>query len=331
MLKYFRKNDPHRIIALVLLLIATRATYFCYGVSIFDGVENHTLHFGPLYNLVSHIPGINEPSILGIFIAALLVLFNAVFLNTLFIRNASFQESSYIPAVIYIVLMSASPDFYVLSPVLLGNIFILISLSYLFNHLRFRGSEENILSTGFSLGLACLCYPPYFWIYLFLLIIYLLYSQAILHRYFLMTWGLMLPILLTWLLFFLLDQGQLFLKNFLLQTLTVQGLTTIPNNALKFLLPATVPGVIAFIQQFLDGNMTNHQILIKNCMRWIAVFGILIFVVFGRENMGTLSLLICAISYFTTSFLISVRKKSLGEIVLLIMLLSAIATSLSLY
>lgn len=331
MLGYFRKNDPYRIIALVLVLIVTRVVYFWYGGSVPLTPEAYALHSGPAFELIAQVLTPNKHLVINAILTTLVILFNALFLNTIFTRNASFEESTYIPAAIYVFLMSASPDFYFLSPALLGSTFVLMSLNYLFYHIKFRGTEENILSTGFTLALACLFYYPFFWLYLLVLVIYLFYSGTITRRYFLMSWGFIMPFLITWIIYFIQDQGQPFLNDLFSQLVSTQVLGIGLDSALTTLPLATALGLIAIIQNFSGHGMTNHQILVQKCMSWVAVFGIATFAIFGKDNLLSLALTVPAISYFSTKLLISLSRKNFAELLFLLILATAVATSLSLY
>ena len=331
LLKYFRKNDPYRIIALITVLVVTRIVFFLFQGSTSMNPEGYLLNSGPLADLLLQALGPDFPAAINTIVTAILILFNAVFLNTIFTRNTSFEESTYIPAALYVFLMSAAPDFYFLSPPLIGSPFVFMSLNTLFYHIKFRGTEENILSTGFTLGIACLFYYPFFWLYLLVLIIYLFYSGTITRRYFLMSWGFVLPIFITWLVYFLLDEGQVFINHFFVQIISVQMLGNGLEQALISLPLATMLGLIAVIQNFSGQGMTNHQILVQKCMSWVAIFGFAIFAIFGSDNLISLMLAIPAVSYFSTKVLISMKRKGFAEFLFMLILLSAIATGLSLY
>lgn len=334
MLSYFKKNDPYRIVGLVLILLITRIAFFVFfgadtwalAVNENDLLSTETLHSGPLANFL--FVGLSSLNVefIDAFLAALLILLSAIQLNSIFIRNASFQESTYIPAATYVILLSASEDFYHLSPALIGSSFLLISLNYLFYHIKYRGTEENILSTGFTIGLAALCYYPFLWIYFMVLIIYLLYSGTITRRYFLLTWGFFLPLLITWVIFFLLDRGGDFLSTLFSEIVNYQVLDNLLNESLIVYGFILALGLIAAIQHFSGQGMTNHQILVQKSMSWVAFFGLLAFAIFGSKEMTSLALIIPALAYFGTKFFNDLSKKYLAELLFIGLFGVAIAT-----
>lgn len=331
----------------MFILLITRLGFFLFsdvGKSVLENIgyfvqnpfENSSVspffvHAGPLSDLVfSGIDAIGWP-ILSIILAAVLILFNAVFLNSLFIRNSSFEESSFLPAAIFVILMSASQNFYFLSPALIGSSFVLISLNYLFYHVKFRGNEENILSTGFTIGIACLLYYPYFWLYLLILIVYLFYSSTIQRRYYLMTWGFVLPPLITWLVFYVGNTKSDFISSFFESTVNAQVMGEGLNKGLIVLSLSLALAMIAAIQSFSGQGMTNHQILVQKGMSWAGFFGLLLFAIFGNESLVGLILVIPTLSYFSTKMLTGLSKKALAEFLFLALLGGSVATVLLAY
>ncbi|MFY0591640.1 hypothetical protein [Roseivirga sp.] len=347
MLSYFKKNDPFRIIGLVLILLVTRIGFFLFsslGQSLLKDANYTSLrsgandllnpfftHSGPLSDLTFiGIESLGSP-IFSIILAALLILFNSILLNSIFIRNSSFEESSFLPAAVLIILMSASPKFYFLSPALIGSSFIIFSLNHLFFHIKYKGSEENIITTGFTVGLAGLFFYPYFWFYLLIVIIYLFYSSTITRRYFLMTWGFVLPFLISWVVFLFLDKGAEFTNDLFQQIVYAQVLGEGLNNGLTVFGLGLGLSIIATIQGFSGLGMTNHQIMVQKAMSWLGFFGIALFAIFGDANLSGLTILTLPMAYFTTKMLTSIKKNLLSELLFIALMGSAVATLLVIY
>lgn len=334
MLSYFKKNDPYRIVGLLLIILVTRTLFILLFNT--DGwsramdddgpLSTGITHAGPIANLLLIALSSINLEVLDLILAGGLILLNGILLNSIFIRNASFQESSYVPAAIYIILMSTSKDFYYLSPALLGSSFLLISLNYLFYHIKYRGTEENILSTGFTIGLAGLCYYPFLWFYLMVLVIYLLYSGTITRRYFLLTWGFVLPPLLTWLVFFLMDNDQAFLNAMFSGMVDYQVLGELLNQSLIVYGLALALSLVAAIQNFSGQGMTNHQILVQKAISWVGFFGITSFAIFGSDSLSALSFAIPALAYFSTKLFEDITRKYVAELLFFGLAAAAMAT-----
>lgn len=334
MLSFFKKNDPYRIVGLILILLITRVVFFLFfneglwalDVNESNLLETNTLHSGPLANLLFVGLASLNSQFVDAFLAGILILLNGIQLNSIFIRNASLQESTYVPAAIYVILLSASESFYHLSPELVGSSFLLIALNYLFYHIKYRGTEENILSTGFTIGLAGLCYYPFVWVFLMVLTIYLLYSGTITRRYFLFAWGFFLPLLITWLIFFILDRGGDFLDTLFIEPFNYQVLGSLLNESVIVYGFTLLLSLIAAIQHFSGQGMTNHQILVQKAMSWVGFFGLLVIAVFGTEQLTSLVLIIPAMAYFVTKLLSDLSKKYLAELLFIGLFGIAIAT-----
>lgn len=94
-------------------------------------------------------------------VAALIILFQVVYLNFLFIRFKSFQENSYLPTIVMLALFHLSYDFLILSPSLMGSTFILLAFGQLFSQTTInRNSTESVLLVGVFGGFAlCFHFP----------------------------------------------------------------------------------------------------------------------------------------------------------------------------
>ncbi len=106
----------------------------------------------------------------------------------------------------------------------MGSItFVLFGLNYLLTHLKYRGTEENILSTGFTFGLAALFAKAAFFFLPFTILIYLLYSSTLNRRYFLFTFGFGMPFVLMWLYYFWNGAGAEFWSGYMSQLVHIEG------------------------------------------------------------------------------------------------------------
>ena len=322
MLNIFRKNDPYRILALVLLLIVTRVLFMVLINQGFEGIsrQNETLLAtnpegnGPLgIWIVELIRSTTFAELLSVSIAAILVLLNGVQLNSLLIRNSSLSENTYVPAAFFVFFMSSSADFYYFSPALLSSSFIILSLNYLFYHIKYRGTEENIISTGFGIGMAGLIYTPFLWLYLFILLAYLIYSNTIRRRYFLMTWGSLLPLIAYWLFYFWNDRG-LEALNFLGNQLTAIEAIKVSPKKLGFTLGfGLLIGMMGFGSSFAAQGKTNHQIAMQRAMSWNALFAIVIAVLYAGKVLENEILIIPSLAYFATQLVLNIERKWLRE------------------
>lgn len=180
MLQFFKINDPFRFLGILLFVVLLRVPYLWLdmpllqpemiwmligerlngGFSMYSQIMDDT---GPLSALVYW-------ALYALFgravwayhsVAVLVVLFQVIYLNYLFIRFKSFQENSYLPAIVMMALFHLSYDFLILSPSLMGNTFILLAFGQLFSHTTInRNSTESVLLLGLYGGFAlCFHFP----------------------------------------------------------------------------------------------------------------------------------------------------------------------------
>jgi len=106
--------------------------------------------------------GVGTTGWLPSLIALLLVLTQAFTINILAARFRISKEVTMIPGVFYILLMSTTPDFLQLTPILLGNTFLIFALMSLFQTYKKSSVAGSIFNTGFWIGIASLNYSLLF-------------------------------------------------------------------------------------------------------------------------------------------------------------------------
>ena len=89
-----------------------------------------------------------------------LLLLQALFLNVTLNRHSVYVGKSYIPALLYLIVGSLTFEFDILSPLLIGNTFVILSLPYIITVSREGLSNNRLFVGGFMIGLAALSYLP---------------------------------------------------------------------------------------------------------------------------------------------------------------------------
>lgn len=323
MLSYFRQNDPFRIFGLIVLLFLTRLFFFlAIGTeATFDQIKLNGIETffnegaGPLFQLLSAgLSFILSNAYLNASFAALIILWNATLLNALLIRNSAFEDNSFIPSALYVILISFNSDNFFLTSQLLGTSFLLIAFLFLHQHLRFRNSDEKILSIGSTLALASLFHIPYIWLLVLILILFLFYSGTVGRRYLLLFWGLAMVLLLAWLPFLYLEKGSDFWGLFYKGLSTFQfNSTWLINIGIALALPVLI-SLKTSASNLAGMGMTNLQITVKRVFTWIGLFGILHVLFLSGNSASSTNLLIVSLSYFLTEHLLNTKKKWMAEL-----------------
>ena len=336
MIRFFNLNYP-RLLVIFLFLLATRAaavllenpfTYIRHesetlgefinrsGLSIEDlGDTNAGSLYALFYGLITYLS--HDSTLISALLSALFVFVQAFLINTILIRLAVFRGNSYVPAIVYTLLMSSSPEFMMLSPEMVSVTFVLIGLRFLLTHLKYGGTEEDIISTGFSFGLAGLFAKPAFFLLPLMLLLYLLYSNTLIRRYVLASFGFALPFAMLWLYYFWNDAGTGFWTNYLDQLVHRESKGLVAQREL--LTWAALPILLSLLplaQYFTGSEMTNHQIQIQHTMFWLGLFGMFFHFISANGSFSEFIWIIPSATYFISLFLHGTQKSMLAEVIL---------------
>lgn len=115
-------------------------------------------HAAPLYKLL--ISGIEQHPFLITLISFILVFCEALLINYIIEKNEIINTTTYLPALVYVVLMSLQPEMFSLHPIIIANLFILLALYKLMQTYRKETAYSEAFDTGLFISLACLFYIP---------------------------------------------------------------------------------------------------------------------------------------------------------------------------
>ena len=136
-------------------------------------------------------------------LGTLLFFVQAAYFNTFLIRRKAYNENTYLPAFVFMLMGLLYFDMLTLSPQLLGLTFVLAALNSLFRHLETRMKvDTNLINIGIFSGLAALFYLPYILLIFAYILGLLLYTSTIIRRYFLLLYGVLFAFLITWLVYY---------------------------------------------------------------------------------------------------------------------------------
>ena len=335
MLAFFRINDPYRLIGIFLLIILIRLPFFfsdmpltlpelewmLVGESIsFDrilylDVWDNTAPLSALaYSLIDSIGGRTQ---WGYQIIAILVLLLHCYLfNQLLISNKAYKENTYVPALIYVILMSAFFDFFTLSPALLSGVLQLYVINGIFRHIAVKSKDEQFLNMGLALGLSALLYLPTL-AYLPVTILALgFYSSMNFKKYILLFFGFIFPLILVGIFFFWHGALVDFIDSYFLSWMSTP-LRELVN--LKTLLIISVTGfvlvLLAWVKIYSRGRYNNHQ---TNYMLIMLLFlaGAFVMVFLSRERVPhQLMVFVAPVSFFISHYFLLIRRKLLAELI----------------
>ena len=332
MIRYFKINDPYRLLTLFLFIVATRTAVIIIGFrsnfSTYYSLSPDSEQLGTLYLWITELLqfAFGASLIPSIVLSSLLVFVQAFSLNSILIRNKALTQNTYLPAAIYILILSASPEFMLLSPALFAVTFIMIGLNYMFFHLQYRGTEENILSTGVVFGLASLFDPSSAVFILLLFTVYIFFSSTLNRRYFLLLFGVFFPYLLIWLFYLWKGESQEFWFHVSNNLFITDSEFLIPINQL--LIVVSLPLLISAIsvsQTLMGIGLTVHQIIIQKTFLILGFFSIVSMTISDEITSTALIYLAPTLAFFVAQFLLTRKRKRMPEVVFLILLIWGLA------
>ena len=316
MLRHFAINDPLKIFSAALIMLILRLPFFIFGDAqpdnllflnllgekialgnwmysdIYTSVEPFA---GLYYGLMNFFFGGSVWSyyIFGYLNAVILVI---LFNNMLLESNANVNKT-YVPALVFSVLVSIEPDLYAHTPLMIATTFILLILTYMFKHLEFRTKkDEKILMMGVLSGLSYLLFQPSIYLFLTVLLILILFSNTLLRRYFLMLFGVLLIGFFFLLTYYFRGELASVMVYFTSWQWSNAEFAFIWNTEIYFLSALFLLSVFVISGK---AHFSNHQSLLSQAMFIWLLAGVAIYL-FYNSSSSALLLLIVPISFYAS-------------------------------
>jgi hypothetical protein len=346
LLRYFRINDPYRLLGLLGILLVIYLPVFINTpeitypelksillgekvhegsslyIDIVDGTAPLAGWFDSLFYLVF------GKSLLARHILVFLIVFiQAVYLGVVFINKKAFSESTFIPALLFVILFSFSYDTIALSGELLGSGFLLLALNNLFKEIEFREQrDESILNLGLFISLASL-FSFSFAVYLIAAIVILaIFTRLELRKYLLMILGFLLPHLFLISIYYLRDGLESLWSFYYLPNFNFDSTAYVSVRTLWILgaLPV-VYLVISLVVLNREARFTKYQSQLVQGMFFWMIFAVLQ-VLYSKElRPQSFITLIPPLSFYLSHSLLLIRRRRFAEINIWVLLLGIVA------
>ncbi len=266
-------------------------------------------------------------------LALLLLIFQCAQFNFLVLQTRAYEENTYVPAIVYGLIMSLYFDFFTLTPILMGITFILPAIRNLFSHIEFRAKrDETILYTGLFLAIAGLFYPPLTIFGLCALVIMVLFTGTVPRRYALFIFGFLLPYGILVLYFYLRDGLPELYYNYFRQLVYFESFKFIDIRDLFII--ASVPVIFLLFSLFMiltRSPFTNFQARLLRVMGvWLIFSGIFFFLTHERAPVN-LTVMVIPLAFFITHFFLIIRRRRIAGIAFMIFVFGISFTSLGTY
>ncbi|WP_420317399.1 hypothetical protein [Ekhidna sp.] len=243
-------------------------------------------------------------------LSSIVIIYQAGIFNMLLLKNKAYDENSYLPAFLYMILMVSIPDFMALSPQLLSLTFILLALQNVLRRIDNQVTDELFLNSGIFIGIASMIYLPSVVFFLVFLVSLILFSTAVTRRLALYLFSFFLVFGLCSLYFYLRGDFQIFIDSYLIQNLIMQTGGTIGFYESLIICAGFV--IIFFLSVFKtwsSARQTNFQQKIQQVIWLMFLGGISTFLLSNEKSLHELVFMVPVIAYFWTYYFILLKKR----------------------
>ena len=263
-------------------------------------------------------------------LGTLLMLIQAIIFNNLTINNKVYEQNTYLPAFVYLILASSHYALSVFSPVQLAITFILLAFSRLLSHVEFRAKrDEQIMSIGLLIGIATLFYLPSIIFLPIVLIILILFTNTLKRRYVILTISALIPIFTAFGYYWLVnDELGYFIVNFVQPSLAIDfsSLVKIGSNV-GLILPVLLFWLFGTITMSKQRRLNNYQSRLAQLFFITGLMALLVLLFKSADIITGIILLVPVAAFFTTHMFFLIRRSLIDFITLLIFLSFILLTS----
>lgn len=348
MLRFFRVNDPYRLLG-VLLVMSLMALPLLIrpesmtiqelkdivlgealndGKSIYTQVVDDTPWLGA--QLAKWMQWLFGRSLTARHILALIVLFfQAAFFSFILIRNKAYNENNYFPALVFGVLCFFSFDMLSLSDELWASTFLLFALNNLFKEIEFRVQrDETILNLGVYLGVASMFVFSYSIFLIGSIVILLVFARIDLRKSLMLLFGFLFPHFLLLLFYYfkngMPDIGQLYYAA----NLTFHSRDFISWSSLVGLgITSIVYFFFAMVMLSREARFTRYQSQLLQVMLIWLLIAIVTVIIAKERTPHSFIVFLPSLAYFIGHYLLLIRRKWIAEIMLWIFVLLVIGVA----
>lgn len=233
-------------------------------------------------------------------------------------KKGLFKDRNYIPGLIIIIYYSLSFDFYTLSPALMGILFLLFAFGAFLSQIEKSRATDEVFGIGVYIGIAFLFYPPLFIFFLWILVALNLYTGVKLRQQFLVIFGLLFPITIVAIWYFIDGHFSNFYQYFILQVFEKRQfiLNDFSGLLTSFVLPL-IFGVLGFFVVLGTSKYNNFQTRAQQIiLLWFVAAVLSVALMPFLAPMQFLPFVV-PMAYFTILYFASFKKMWVAELVFL--------------
>jgi hypothetical protein len=347
MIRYFRINDPYRLLGLFVLLgilyvpqlvdlpflTIVELKGIVVGEKVLEG-------FMPYTELIDHTPPLASwfygacdwlfgRSLTARHIAAFIILFlQSAFISMLFIEKKAFTENTYVPSLIFSVLTLAAFDVVSLTADLAAFGLLLLALNNLFKQIEFREQrDETVINMGLYLAFSSLFTFSYIFFLPAVIVLLILFTRSSVRQYMLLCFGFLLPHMLLFTIYYMADGHADLVQRYYLFNFSLGRSSLLSVNTLLIL--CSIPIVYLVLSLFVlnrNARLTKYQSQLLQAMFLWFVFALSHAWLSPDLRAQTLLPVVPAVSFLLTHFFLLIRRRTYAELNAWIFVLGVTAT-----
>ena len=345
MLRYFRINDPYRLITIFIVLILFRLPFLISSdwktipelswMIVGERMNEGALLYVGIWDDIAPLSALTYRSIDFFFgrsqlayqiFGLLLFFFHVFYVNHISLKHKKYNENNYLPALFYGILGLTFFNVITLSPQLLGLTFVLLSLNNFFNHIETRNKTDgNLLNIGLYIGIASMFFLPYFTLILVHIVGLMFFTNTLRRRYLLLIYGVGIPLIICWLFYAWHGNTHEFFSNFLNSFFSFETKQFLTNRSILIFLGSTIfLFTISTLKTLFGFGFTIFQVRTQKIIFFATLVTLFIYV-FNCDNDGYSFIIFFPwAAFFLSHFFLSIKKALKREIGFLVYFLSII-------
>lgn len=278
--------------------------------------ENENLLYSPIDNFLEN-SAFSQSAV-----ALILVIILALMVQQINSRYTFIRIRTMLPAPLFVIMIGGFTEMHTLHPVYFAAVFLLLAIYQLFSMFDKSKPYSVAFDSGFLLGVGSL-----FYFNLFMLIPAFLIGIAVLTRdyrwreFIVMILGFLLPLFFAFSFAILTEQFMELLKTFEQNFITDNNhfKSNIPLHIfLGFLILLTTIGTIKIIQQYDTKKVSSRKYFTVFFL--IFIFSVFSFILIPATSQEILVILAIPVSYLISNFLVFMKSKFWGELILALLL-----------
>ena len=349
MLRFFRINDPYRLLAILIFLILVSLPLMINppeltkpelkSMVIGEAMDNGQMMYAEIFDATAPmaagtfgvIDWLMGRAITGRqIIALILIFFQAAFFAILLINHKAYNDNNYVPGFIYGLLCFVSFDFLSITPELLGSTVLLLALNNLFREIEFRVQRDGtIINVGFYIGLASVFVFTYSIFLVAAIVILIVFTRISFRKSLLLFFGFFLPHVVIGVYYFYCDAMPAYWNNFYLENILHTDVNLISGKSLLIL--GALPIIYFVFSLFMmtrEAHFTKYQSQLFQVMFLWLVFCLVELFLTRQLSPHSLIILVPSLAYFFSHYLLLIRRRWIAESMLWILIAGVISMNL---